>query len=320
MHQFAKHLQTQLGATWQFRWYAVAAAWLVGVAGWAAVAMIPDRYQASARVYVDTQSILRPLLAGLAMQPNVGQIVEMMSRTLISRPNVEKVIEMSNIKFDPRSTRGEEQTVDRLMRDLSIKGTGAQNFYAITYADNNPQQARQVVQSLLGIFEGSLGDKRKDSDSARTFIDDQLKTYGERLATAENALTEFKRRNLGMMPAQTQNFDVRMSEARTALNEARLELAEAEQGRDAIKARFSGESPPSLLDDRLAADGSRADDPNPEIDARIAALQQKLDTLRLSYTDRHPDIVAIPSMIEQLKAQKRKEAEQRQHEREARLR
>ena len=51
-----------------------------------------------------------------------------------------------------------------------------------------------------------------------------------------------------------------------------------------------------------------AEPANPEIDARIAALEQKLDALRLNYTDRHPDIVGIQRIIAQLKEQKKAEA------------
>ena len=318
MHHLLEILRSRAASTWRYRWYAVAAAWVIGIAGWTAVSMMPDRYRATARVYVDTQSILRPLLAGLAMQPNTTQIVEMMSRTLISRPNLDRLIEMAGLEAGgAKSARAHEDTLTRLNRDLTITSTGAQNFYAISFTDSERQQSLRVVSSLLKIFEQGLGEKRKDSDSARDFIDEQMKIYGERLTAAETAVTEFKRQNMGLMPGQGQNYFTRLAEAKTALNQARLELAEAEQGRDAVKRRFSSsEAPPSLIEERVAEQGGPSLDigTNPELDSRITALQQKLDTLRLTYTERHPDIAGLVSAIEQLKAQQQREREQRLRE------
>ena len=74
---------------WHRRWIGLAAAWLAALISVAIVYRIPERWEASARVFVDTESLLRPLLAGLAIQPNVDQQVALISRTLISRPNVE---------------------------------------------------------------------------------------------------------------------------------------------------------------------------------------------------------------------------------------
>jgi uncharacterized protein involved in exopolysaccharide biosynthesis len=45
-------------AAWHRRWWGVAVAWLVCIVGWTWVMTIPDRYQASARVYVDSQTLL----------------------------------------------------------------------------------------------------------------------------------------------------------------------------------------------------------------------------------------------------------------------
>ena len=321
MHELFDHLLSNVKATWRYRWYAAIAAWVIALAGWVAVATLPDRYQASARVYVDTQSILRPLLAGLTMQPNINQIIEMMSRTLISRPNVEKVIEMAGLSAKLNTANDREEMITRLTKDLTIKGTGAQNFYTIAFADRNPELAKRVVQSLLTIFvDGSLGDKRKDTNSAQSFIDEQLKTYRERLTAAETAVTEFKRRNMGLMPGQGQNFYSRLGEAQVALNQARLDLKEAEQGRDAIKRRFREEAPPSLLEERVAPEVLVSEVANAELDSRIQALQQKLDALQLTYTERHPDIVAILPIIERLKEQKQREREQRQRENEQKQR
>ncbi len=309
MHELAEQVLSHLKAAWQYRWYAAVVAWIVAVGGWIAVAQMPNRYEASARVYVDTQSALRPLLAGVTMQPDVNQLVAMMSRTLITRPNVEKVIRMADMDIKIKTPEEREQMITRLTKELTIKSAGGENIYTIAFSDKNSVEAKRVVQSLLTLFvEGSLGDKRKDSESARRFIDDQLKGYSDKLVAAENAVTEFKRRNIGLMQGgEGRNYYTRLVEAQTALNEAALELKEAENARNAIKQQLAGEEAPSLLTGRDAsADASAVY--NTAIDERIKELQKRLDGLRLQYTEQHPDIVTTARMIEQLKEQKLQEA------------
>ena len=296
MHELADLLLTHLKAIWRYRWYAVVSAWLIASVGWTVIYLTPDRYQAWARVYVDTQSMLRPLLSGLAVQPNVDQMVSMMSRTLVSRANVEKVIRMTDLDAGLETPGDREKLVAHLSRELNIRSAGAgnlnTNLYTIAYSDQNPDLAKRIVQSLLTIFmEGPAGDKRMDSDSARHFIDEQLKGYSEKLVAAENAVTEFKRRHQGLMPGEGRGYYARLSDARTALRQATLALREAENSRDAIKRQLAG--------DKSAMIGAYS-----ELDARIRALEQKLDGLRLIYTEQHPDIVAIVRIIAQLKEQK----------------
>jgi polysaccharide chain length determinant protein (PEP-CTERM system associated) len=308
MHELADQLLSHLRATWRYRWYAVVFAWIIALGGWIAVYLTSNRYEASARVHVDTQSVLRPLLAGLTVQPNVDQMVTMMSQTLISRPNLEKVIRMADMDIGLNTSEDREQLITRLTRELAIKSAGRENLYTIAYADKNPQEAKRVVQSLLTLFmEGTLGDQRKDSEAARRFIDEQLKTYNEKLVTAENAVTEFRRRHMGLMAGDRRDYYTRLVEAQAALSGATLELNEAENSRDSIKKQLAGDTEiPSLLGDKSADVGV-----HPEIDARIQALEQKLDGLRLNYTEQHPDTLAIVRIIAQLKEQKKAEAKLR---------
>ena len=49
---------------WGRRWYVLFTALGVCIIGWTAVFMIPSRYQASTRIYVDTDTLLAPLLRG----------------------------------------------------------------------------------------------------------------------------------------------------------------------------------------------------------------------------------------------------------------
>jgi polysaccharide chain length determinant protein (PEP-CTERM system associated) len=307
MHELADQLLSHLKATWRYRWYAVVFAWIIALGGWTAAYLTPDRYEASARVYVDTQSVLRPLLAGLTVQPNVDQMVTMMSHTLISRPNLEKVIRMADMDIGLKTSEDREKLIIRLTRELAIKGAGRENLYIIAYTDKNPQEAKRVVQSLLTMFmEGTLGDQRKDSEAARRFIDEQLNTYNERLVAAEGAVTEFRRRHMGLT-AGGRDYYTRLIEVQSALSGATLELKEAEDSRDAIKRQLAGNTEiPSLLGDKSADVGV-----HPEIDPRIQALEQKLDDLRLNYTEEYPDIIAIVRTIAQLKEQKRAEAKLR---------
>jgi polysaccharide chain length determinant protein (PEP-CTERM system associated) len=299
MEELINHLLSSVRGIWKYRWLALATMWLVGIAGWTRVATMPDDYQSTARVFVDTQSILKPLLAGMTSTPNIEQQVAIMSRTLLSRPNVERVMRM--VDFDVRATtpRQHEQQVDQLMSKLKINGTSTYDIYTITYNNKNPKLVRDVVQSLLTIFlEGSLKGKTGDSQKAIMFIDEQIRSVEQRLVATENAVKEYRMRNSSLLPRQGVDYGAQLFLAADALNTARLELAEAEQARRAIKAQVGGDDPVPGLEMRPASIL------NPELDARISSVNKTLDTLRMQYTEQHPDIVAARRLVAQLEARK----------------
>jgi polysaccharide chain length determinant protein (PEP-CTERM system associated) len=300
-----------LKAIGKYRWYAVVISWTVAIVGWAVVYRMPNDYQASARVYVDTQSILKPLLAGMTTLPNVDQQVQFMRRTLISRPNVERVMRMVDLDVKTATVKEHEKMVDELMAQIRIGGTERDDIYTITYNNPNPRLGKDVVQSLLTIFvEGSFGGKKQDSEKAVQFIDDQIKSYEEKLATAENQLKDFKIRNMGMLPRAGSDYSGKMGEVADALSQAKLELLEAEQARNAIKRQIAGEDPTPMG----ASGTTQVVDPadaNPEIDSRIAAINKNLDALRLQYTEAHPDIVSNKRLLAQLEAKKKEESKTR---------
>lgn len=291
-----------LKAISKYRWHAVVITWIVALVGWAVVLKLPNQYEASARVYVDTQSILKPLLSGMTMLPNLDQQVMFMRRTLISRPNVERVLRMVDLDVKATNTKEHEAMVEKLMSEIQLGGTERDDIYTISYTAPNPQLGKDVVQAFLTIFvEGSFGGKKQDSEKAIQFINDQIRTYEERLTEAENKLKEFKIRNMGMLPAEGADFTSRMNATNEALNQARLELAEAEQARNAIRRQISGTP---------AAPGEKTI-PTPvdaELEERIAATNKNLDSLRLQYTEQHPDIIANRRLLEQLMARKADEA------------
>lgn len=303
MEQMISQLLISLQGIWKYRWHAIAVMWLVAIAGWAKVATLPDDYQTSARVFVDTQSILKPLLSGMTSVPNVEQQVSIMSRTLLSRPNVERVMRMVDLDLNAKTPRDHEQQLDELMSKIKIGGTGTYDIYTITYNNRNPKLVRDVVQSLLTIFvEGSFKGKNGETKKAVQFIDDQIKAYEDKLIAAENSVKEFKLKNNGLLPRQGVDYSNQLMQSSDALNTAKLELVEAEQARNAIRSQVSGDEPV------LGADLNPASIDNPELDSRISALNKNLDTLRMQYTELHPDIVAAKRLVAQLEARKVEES------------
>jgi polysaccharide chain length determinant protein (PEP-CTERM system associated) len=288
-----------LKAIGKYRWHAVAITWVVALLGWAVVLKLPNQYESSARVYVDTQSILKPLLSGMTTLPNLDQQVMFMRQTLISRPNVERVMRDTDLDVKAADSREKDKMVDDLMAKIKIAGTERDDIYTISYTATDAKLAKDVVQSLLTIFvEGSFGGKKQESDKAVQFIDDQIRSYEEKLATAENRLKEFKIKHLGLLPNGT-DFSSKVASANDALSQARLELAEAEQSANAIRRRMATGG------GAVTSSGTVVD---PELEARLAAAQKNLDTLRLQYTEQHPDIIGTKRLVEQLQAQKREAA------------
>src|SRR6476619_2150115 len=152
MDELIHRILTRLRGMWHRRWIGLAAAWIAAIVGVSVALRIPDRYEASARVYVDTQTLLRPLLEGVSIQPNLDQQVVLMSRTLISRPNVEKLVRIADLDLGTRSDADREELIDSVMKGLSLTGNASTNIYVISYRDSNPEQARKVVQALFTIF------------------------------------------------------------------------------------------------------------------------------------------------------------------------
>lgn len=309
MDELINQVATVARGIWKHRWPGLLVAWVVAAIGVAVVLWVPDKYEASARIYVDTQSILKPLMSGLAVQPNVEQQVAMLSRTLISRPNVEKLIRMADLDLGEKSKDAQEALIDRVTKSLEIKNTGRDNLYTLGFRDPVPDKAKRVVQSLVSIFvESSLGDTRKDSDSAKKFIDEQIKTYVGKLEEAEARLKEFKVRNLEIQTADGKDMSSRLGEISDQMNQARLALREAENARDAAKSQLESEKTQSAsISSRSLLQESAISVATPEIDSRIDAQKRNLDVLLQRFTDQHPDIISARKLIKDLEDQKRKE-------------
>ncbi len=313
MEELIAQLTSIARGMWKFRWAGLVVAWVVAGVGAVVAFKVPDRFEASARVFVDTQSILKPLMSGLAVQPNIDQQVAMLSRTLISRPNIEKLVRMADLDLKSESKAQQDGLIERLMRDVRVQSAGRDNLYSLNYVEADKDKAKRVIQSMVSIFvESSLGASRKDTDSAKVFLDEQIKGFEAKLEESEARLKDFRLRNLDLQTGEGKDSASLLGEISRQLASARLELREAENARDAAKKQLdaerggAGSAGANLVTQSLLQE-SAISVATPEIDGRIDALKRSLDGLLQRFTERHPDIISVRRLLKDLEEQKRKE-------------
>jgi len=62
MNEVYQQLISILYGVWRKRIIAISVAWVICVVGWVFVAQVPNKYESEARIHVDAETFLKPLL------------------------------------------------------------------------------------------------------------------------------------------------------------------------------------------------------------------------------------------------------------------
>lgn len=286
---------------WRHRWIAILIAWVIALAGWLYVWRLPEYYVANARVHVDTNTVLGPVLRGLAIAPDTNQRISLLSRTLLNRPNIEQLARMTDLDLHVTTEAQKEALIHRLQNSITLQGDrNNRSLYSISVTDSDRETARLIAQSLITIFiETSMSDKRQDSFGAQTFLQQSLAESEQRLIEAENRLARFTQENMDVLPRQGGDYYSRLQGARNSLEQARLQLKEAEFRRAELARQMAGEDP-AFAGDSAYMPGAVAT----PLDMRLNNLRERLDDLLLRYTERHPEVTRIQAQIAELEREK----------------
>lgn len=309
MEDTIQQILTYVRAVWQRRWMVLVVTIVVCAIGWPFVMTMPDIYRVSAKIELDTQTILKPLLAGIAVDNQLTkQTALLLQNTVLTRPNLEKVAKAADLDHLAMTPQEFDAMVSRLRSKIQINRVRIRlpnprqkvnDVYVVEYEDSDANIAKRVVEEMLTLFiEKTLGVARKDTKMTEKFLSEQIKGYEAKLIDAEAKLKDFKRKNVGMMPREGETFYMRLSGEETRLEESQLALDEATKRRDEIQ---------NQIDKVLATTNSGEDTRSLEelspLETRIQNMQTRLDELLLQYTDAHPDVTSTRRMLEGLKKQ-----------------
>ncbi len=296
-------LRRQVRMIWPYRWVALAISTIIALIGWTYVLYMPNVYQVDAKIFIDTRSMLRPLMRGLAVDSNnLSNAAQLMKRTMLTRPNLEEVARKTDLDLTARTDKEFDKLVSDLAQRIGMSGTSKDNIYQIVFEDQDPQLAKRVVDELLNEFlETALGSSRLDTASTQKFLDEQIAEYEKRLIEAEQRLKDFKQKNAGQMPGEGTTYYGRLESAKAALGVAQLELKEAMNRRDEMKRQVEGEEPMfGMMGDYIPQNNSFSS----QYDARIEGLQNQLDQMLLQYTEKHPQVIGLLETISLLESKR----------------
>lgn len=229
-----------------------------------------------------------------------------MVRTLLSRPNLERISRMTDLDVQATNNEEYEKILGDLKENLKISPAGRDNIYTLSIENEDPELAKNIVQSTLTVFiENTLGETRNDSDEAQKFLNTQIREYENRLLEAENRLTAFKQKYSDVSIGQgSRDYYTAVKQEQLNLEQAELQLSEAKTRLESAKAQLVGEEPVFGLFSSRVENSSRV---TTTYDGRIMQLEENLDSLMLRYTDNHPEVKELKRQLDSLNAKRDKE-------------
>ncbi len=276
---------------WRRRWWGVAAAWLLCLTGWIGVASMPSQYEASARVYIDADAVLTPLLRGIAADSSMADQIDLLQHMLLSRPNLEKIIAKTDLQLDTRTPADLERMVIRLGTAIKVNAQ-TRNIFSIAFRNADRQLAYDVVQAVLASYiENRAGDNRDDMEKASQFLDEQINSYERQLREAEAKRAEFRTQYVDLLPGD--GGVNRLEQARAQVTTLAGQLEDAKSRRVLLARELI--TTPALVTTEAAGAGGY------DTHAALRAAEAKLRELQQVYTDAYPEVISQKRVVENLR-------------------
>lgn len=315
MQEQAFQVLTMIRSAWRFRWVGLAAAWLICLGGWAQVVTMPDEYQATAAMYVDTQSQLREILESQIIELDIESQLNQLREELLATPQLRVVARQTGLASTSATVDELEPIVARLKQKVQISVNGSSrrnqqsNLYTIQYRDTNRSRALDVVGTLLEKFiQDAQAARDQESETTKEALERERDRWAQLLSEAEAALAVFKREHADVLPSSQGDYFQRLQADKAELEQLTDDLESAQSRRDQIRAQRDAAA--SGVGANAGLDGSTA--VISPLEQRIRDDEARLDELMLTATEQHPTVKMLRARIEELYQRLDEEAEARQ--------
>lgn len=268
---------------------------------------LPRIYSASNLILVEPKSVPESFVPSL-QAVDIKERINTIKEQILSRTNLEQII--TDFDLFPRDDLFLEDKVGLVKRNAEVDvtkfGRGVDSF-RIVYRGENPQTVSDVANALADRFiSESLVLPLEKALATNRFLDVQLGDLRERLEEIEDRIQAYRRSNMGELPEEL-NSNLRiLDRLQVQLNDKQLSLRDSRNRLGLVDTRIA-----ALKDIRIPVESAPGSDlipiampsSNSEVAPDIQALdnlRNQLQALRGRYTDKHPDVRRLVSLVEKL--------------------
>jgi polysaccharide chain length determinant protein (PEP-CTERM system associated) len=269
------------------------AALIIGIA-------LPRKYEASTTILVQESNIVTGLMEGRAVATGVADRASIAREVIFSRKVMNEILATGGWLEKQPAAIDQDRMIEAITDRTKITSP-RDNLIQISYTDNDADRSFHVTQKLAEMFiQESLAAKERESRNAFEFISGQVDSYHTKLTDAEDKLKAYREANVDARPGGEADSNTRISQLRSQIEQARLELMEQRSREGALVSQLSGESEITAVQTRAST-----------YRVQLAELQTQLDRLLLTYTDDYPDVVRIRHQMQDIRESLKRDDQQR---------
>lgn len=248
---------------------------------------IPKQYETSTVLYADFKNVIKPLLENQTSVTTINQ-AQVAKKAINTRRVMEEVARSAGIITDDQSQFAQARILAVLREEIQIESKGS-SYLEISFKHFNPDTSFKVVDELVTVFiRESVMAKRRESTEAFNFIEGQVKEYKKQLKAAEDRLKEFQVGNKDGTQGMVEN---RISKLRGDVEKLKLDIDDAHTRKRSIARQLAAEG-------KFVARRHKSE----EVRERLAEAKRRLDSLLVTFTDTHPDVVSLKKQVEEMES------------------
>jgi len=255
---------------------------------------LPRKYEAKSSVLIES-NMLETLVKGIAVTTSMEERIKVLKDTMLGREIISKVLQKLGPGSPPKKGDDPEKTIFSFMErtKVSVKG---HDLFTVSFQDQNPKLAMDYVNTLVKTYvEENILAKREESSDANKFLAEQVALFREKINRAEEAIVKYRQEQGVYVSIDERSVIEEIKTQEQTIEQVETEKNELMAVRESLKKQLAGEKPLMLT--------MYSSTPGNKRENAIAALENKLAQLLLSYTENYPEVIKTRAEIEALKRQ-----------------